>query len=87
VTRRDFDLVRRLEAVERALGLPRRVPLLVCRECTYEVAELRGQQPTAPKRCPECGLNALAVSRIVTWPPGCRPWWSADFEGLDDAAA
>ena len=66
----DRQLAARLEAVERALGLPRRVPLLVCQECGYEVVELRRRRP----RCPRCGLVALVRERTVTWPPRKEPW-------------
>ena len=66
----DRLLLARLEAIERALGLPRRVSLLVCRECGYRVAELRRRRNRGG--CPRCGRIALVQERTVTWPPPGR---------------
>ena len=68
MTRRDFDLVRRVEALEFAYGVPRRVPILECEECGHRIAELR--RPKHVRACPRCGCNALLPVAIELWPPG-----------------
>ncbi|HEY7005191.1 MAG TPA: hypothetical protein VH392_01785 [Sphingomicrobium sp.] len=65
--RRDLDLARRVEALEFAFGLPRRLPLLECGECGHEVAELRKTKPVWC--CPECGRRALVPVGLMLWPP------------------
>jgi len=87
MTRRDFDMLRRLEAVEFALGLPRRVPLLICDDCGFEIAYLRRPKPHATLTCPQCSVVALRFRRTVTWPPSARPWWSRDDEGDESVEA
>jgi hypothetical protein len=68
LTHRDFNLVRRVEALELAHRLPRRLPLLRC-DCGFEVAELNGAVG-ALHRCPECGDFELTAHKLVMWPPG-----------------
>lgn len=58
-------LVNRVEVLERALGLPARVPILVCDACGHEIAELRQLRNDI---CPRCCCRALRPDRHEQWP-------------------
>jgi DNA-directed RNA polymerase subunit RPC12/RpoP len=64
----DPILEARLAALELALGCPRRVPLLRCAACGYQVAWLRSKSRLRVD-CPACDRRALERVRTVTWPP------------------
>ena len=64
----DAALLARIEALERAMGLPRRVQLLRCETCFYEVAELSARHRKDHPACPRCGMRGLAAAATVEWP-------------------
>jgi predicted RNA-binding Zn-ribbon protein involved in translation (DUF1610 family) len=68
---RDFDLGRRLEAVEAALGLRGRHHILACMECGGELPEIGRIGVGTP--CPACGTMSLERARTDWWPPGQGP--------------
>jgi predicted Zn-ribbon and HTH transcriptional regulator len=61
------EFAARVEALEYALGLPGRVPLLRCGDCGYEVVEL--SRLRRRRACPRCGCYALAHVETIGWPP------------------
>jgi DNA-directed RNA polymerase subunit RPC12/RpoP len=63
----DRQLLARIEALEHAFALPRKLPLLRCGHCDYEVAELSRRRRRSPV-CPRCGYRALAHAATVEWP-------------------
>jgi hypothetical protein len=63
----DFDVIRRLEAIEAALGLRARRPILSCDECGVELP--KAGRLTESDACPRCERFALYKSRIDWWPP------------------
>lgn len=62
------QLAARIEALERAHDLPRRLPILRCESCGHEVAWV-GTNAGDDGVCPRCDCRALRPDRRECWPP------------------